>query len=103
MILELMPSRAETYHVFLKTIACSVFIAYIPEYFILPLICVLFVNSWSIATSCPHMHKIFNPAYGDGFSSTFTADCVVLQEQQNNKLKWKQFRDWVILTVVTHS
>ena len=24
MILELMPSRAETYHVFLKTIACSI-------------------------------------------------------------------------------
>lgn len=57
--------------------------AYIPEYFILPLMCVLFVNSWSIATSCPHMHKIFNSAYGDGFSSTFTAACVVLQN--NNK------------------
>jgi len=26
MILELMPSRAETYHVFLKTIACYLFI-----------------------------------------------------------------------------
>jgi len=26
MILELMPSRAETYHVFLKTIACSIWV-----------------------------------------------------------------------------
>ena len=40
MILELMPSFSETYHVFLKTIACSICVVVIHTQ-LLPFVCVL--------------------------------------------------------------